>query len=122
MTTNSKIFVDTSGQSDLFAYHAAQARSEKPILTEATPNITSGFHRIRYYGLIANTGCKQHLVKARELLNVVEIAPETKELVEDKPIKQELVFVCPEFGGPRIVKEILICQLKPRAPPLKLMN
>ena len=84
--------------------------------------LPSGFHRIRHYGLIANTGCKKNLVKARQLLNVVEVAPETKDLVEDKPIKQELVFVCPECGGPMIVKEILISQLKPRAPPMKLVN
>ena len=32
MTTNSKIFIDTSGQSDLFAYHAAQARSKNQSL------------------------------------------------------------------------------------------
>lgn len=84
--------------------------------------LPSGFHRIRHYGLIANTGCKKNLVKARQLLNVVEVVPETKDLVEDKPIKQELVFVCPECGGPMVIKEILICQLKPRAPPMKLVN
>jgi len=72
--------------------------------------------------LIANTGCKKNLVKARQLLNVVEVLPETKDSVEDKPIKQELVFVCPEYGGPMVIKEILICQLKPRAPPMKLVN
>ncbi len=84
--------------------------------------LPSGFHRIRHYGLIANTGCKKNLVKARQLLNVVEVVSETKDLVEDKPIKQELVFVCPECGGPMVLKEILICQLKPRAPPMKLVN
>jgi len=84
--------------------------------------LPSGFHRIRHYGLIANTGCKKNLVKARQLLNVVEVVPEAKDLVEDKPIKQELVFVCPECGGPMIIKEILISQLKPRAPPIKFMN
>ena len=40
--------------------------------------LPSSFHRIRHYGLIANTGCKKHLVKARQLLNVVEVVPETK--------------------------------------------
>jgi hypothetical protein len=84
--------------------------------------LPSGFHRIRHYGFIANTGCKKNLMKARQLLNVVEVAPETKGLVEDKPIKQEPVFICPECGGPMIIKEILISNLKPRAPPMKLLN
>lgn len=85
--------------------------------------LPSGFHRIRHYGLIANTGCKKNLVKARRLLNVAEPVPETDELVEDKLIirEQEPVFVCPECGGPMVIKEILISKLKPRAPPLKLV-
>lgn len=83
-----------------------------------------GFHRIRHYGLTANTGCKKNLKKARKLLNVVEVIPETKDLVGDKPIKQAQapVFVCPECGGPMVIKEILNSQLKPRAPPMKLVN
>ncbi|MBA6348112.1 IS91 family transposase [Colwellia sp. BRX8-9] len=84
--------------------------------------LPSGFHRIRHYGLIANTGCKQNLVKVRQLLNVIEVIPETKDLVEEKPIKQEPIFVCPECGGPMMINEILISQLKPRAPPMKLVN
>ena len=84
--------------------------------------LPSGFHRIRHYGLIANTGCKKNLVKARQLLNVIEVIPETKDLVEEKPIKQGPVFVCPECGGPMVINEILISQLKPRAPPMKLVN
>jgi rubrerythrin len=84
--------------------------------------LPSGFHRIRHYGLIANTGCKKNLVKARQLLNVVEVVPENKDLVKEKSIKQEPVFVCPKCGGPMVINEILISQLKPRAPPMKLVN
>ncbi len=84
--------------------------------------LPSGFHRIRHYGLIANTGCKKNLEKARQLLNVIEVIPDIKDLVEDKPIKPEAVFVCPECGGPMIIQETLICTLKPRAPPMKLVN
>ncbi len=84
--------------------------------------LPSGFHRIRHYGLIANTGCKKNLEKARQLLNVIEVIPDIKDLVEDKPIKPEAVSVCPECGGPIIIQETLICTLKPRAPPMKLVN
>jgi predicted RNA-binding Zn-ribbon protein involved in translation (DUF1610 family) len=57
--------------------------------------------------LTANTGCKKNLMMARRLLNVVEGVPETKDLVGDKPIKQEQasVFACPECGGPMLSKK-----------------
>ena len=84
--------------------------------------LPSGIHRIRHYGLIVNANCKKNLMKARQLLNVIEVIPETKDLVENKAIKQEPAFVCPECGGPMMIKEILISQLKPRAPPMKLVN
>ena len=84
--------------------------------------LPSGFHRIRHYGLIANTGCKKNLVKARKLLSVPEPAPEVEAVIEDKLVIHEPVFVCPECGGPMVIKEILISKHKPRAPPMKLVN
>lgn len=35
--------------------------------------LPSGFHRIRHYGLIANTGRRENLARVRELLNVAPI-------------------------------------------------
>ncbi len=75
--------------------------------------LPSGFHRIRHYGLIANSGCKKNLAKARKLLKVIE-----PELAVDEHQPQENVFVCPECGGPMVIKEILPSQLIPRAPPV----
>jgi transposase len=72
MTTNSKIFIDTSGQSDLFAYHAAQARSEKPILTEATPGIKRRFNAPDPTNItIGNTLLEEHLTLAKQKLPLV---------------------------------------------------
>jgi len=58
----------------------------------------SRFHHVHHYGLISNTGCKKNLVKDRQLLNVVEVILETKDLVEENSFKQEPAFVCPECG------------------------
>jgi len=35
------------------------------------PVLPSGFHRIRHYGLLANTGRRDHLARVRELLQIV---------------------------------------------------
>jgi hypothetical protein len=86
--------------------------------------LPSGFQRIRHYGFIANTTCKKNLTKIKGLLNVKVLEVTTQELVEDKsvPPAKSLVFTCPECSEPMIIKDILICQLKPRAPPIKLVH
>lgn len=84
--------------------------------------LPSGFHRIRHYGLVANKGCKKNLVKARQLLKVPEPIADVTVLGEDKIAVQEPLFVCPDCGGPMVIKEILISQLKPRAPPMNLLH
>ena len=86
--------------------------------------LPSGFQRIRHYGLIANTTCKKNLTKIKGLLNVKVPEVTTTELVKDKsaPPAKSIVFTCPKCSEPMIIKGILICQLKPRAPPIKLVN
>ena len=86
--------------------------------------LPSGFQRIRHYGLIANTTCKKNLTKIKGLLNVKEPEVTTTELAKGKslPPEKNIVFRCPECSGPMIIRDILICQLKPRAPPIKLVN
>jgi len=37
--------------------------------------LPSGFHRIRHYGLIANSGRRENLARARKLLNVAPVEP-----------------------------------------------
>jgi hypothetical protein len=86
--------------------------------------LPSGFQRIRHYGLIANTRCKKNLIKIKGLLNVKVLEVSTTDLVKDKslPPAKNIVFTCPECSGPMIIKDILVCRLKPRAPPIKLVN
>lgn len=72
MTTNSKIYIDTSGQSDLFAYHAAQTRSESAILTEVTPDIKRRFNAPDPANItIGNTLLETHLKLAKQKLPLV---------------------------------------------------
>ncbi|ALO35416.1 transposase [Colwellia sp. MT41] len=82
--------------------------------------LPSGFHRIRHYGLTANTGRKKNLAKARQLLNV-----EVPIVLLDKDISGEVkaheptaTFVCPCCGAAMIVTEVLLHLYLPRAPPL----
>jgi hypothetical protein len=84
--------------------------------------LPSGFHRIRYYGLTANTGRKKNLDKARELLKVkVAIVQLEKEISgEAKAHQQAPTFVCPCGGAGMTVTEALLHLYLPRAPPLLL--
>ena len=88
-------------------------------LTHVLP---SGFHRIRHYGLTANTGRKKNLGKARQLLNVNEpIIPLDKALSsEAKSHEPTPTFVCPCCGAGMIVTDVLLHLYLPRAPPLLL--
>ena len=72
MTTNSKIFIETSGQADLFSHHAAQTRSETPILTEATLDINRRFNAPNPENItIGNTLLETHLKLAKQTLPLV---------------------------------------------------
>jgi len=87
----------------------------------------SGFHRIRYYGLLANSGRKDNLVHARERL-IGEKAEDTTDAVTNSaesgaggPDEQtHATYVCPDCGAPmRIIDTFLRGQL-PRAPPRRM--
>jgi hypothetical protein len=76
-----------------------------------------GFHRIRHYGLIANTGRRENLARARELLNVpsnIDDQPNAGE-AETEPLQP--TYVCPECGAPMIIIETLVRGQRIRAPP-----
>jgi len=77
--------------------------------------LPSGFHRIRHFGLIANTARKENLAKVRELLQVVPVDRTNSELAEI-PIVQP-TFVCPDCGAAMIIVETLGHGQLIRAPP-----
>jgi hypothetical protein len=71
--------------------------------------LPSGFHRIRHYGLIANTGRRDNLARVRELLHV---AP------ADTPAESvQPPFICPDCGAAMIIVEIVARRQLIRVPP-----
>lgn len=78
--------------------------------------LPSGFHRIRHYGLIANTGRRENVARARELLHVapVDPAPDGADALAESA---QPTFVCPDCGAAMIVVEIFARGQMIRAPP-----
>ena len=76
--------------------------------------LPGGFHRIRHYGLIANTGRRENLARARELLHVAPV--ESKEMDVSNETVQP-TFVCPDCGAAMIVVDTLVRKYLIRAPP-----
>jgi len=71
-----------------------------------------GFHRIRHYGLLASTGRKDNLARARELL-AVPPTTEPTEAIEPSDHRPP----CPCCGGRMIIIEASERYRQPRAPP-----
>ena len=75
--------------------------------------LPGGFHRIRHYGLIANAGRREHLAKARDLLN----APPPDMAAVDREAPAMPTFVCRCCGAAMSVIEIFLRGQPIRAPP-----
>ena len=78
--------------------------------------LPSGFHRIRHYGLIANTGRRENLARARELLQVVP-AEVTLDGADAPAESAQPTFVCPHCGAPMNIVDTLPRIQRIRAPP-----
>jgi len=77
--------------------------------------LPQGFHRIRHYGLFANSARADNLALARQLLAVPP--PETR--TDDDVEPSALALPCPHCGGPMIIIETFERGHPPRAPPPK---
>jgi hypothetical protein len=86
--------------------------------------LPSGFHRIRHYGLIANTTRKDNLARARELLmceKTMEPADaETNSANTADGNDASVTYVCPDCGAPMLVIDIFLGGQLPRAPPVRV--
>jgi hypothetical protein len=81
--------------------------------------LPSGFHRIRHYGLLANSGRKDNLEKARELLQVTtSINEPSDKSATDEPIQP--TFTCPDCGAAMVIVSIFTRETLIRAPPWQL--
>jgi len=68
--------------------------------------LPSGFHRIRHYGLLANTGRREHLSRVRELLKIAPAYADPKDAMDDEDNKiAQPIFVCPDCGAAMIIVE-----------------
>ncbi|PCJ45878.1 MAG: IS91 family transposase [Moraxellaceae bacterium] len=78
--------------------------------------LPTGFHRIRYYGILSNTQRAKNISRARGLLNVdrepAAITPAA--LGADNPIS---LFLCPSCNAPMIIVDVFKRGHNPRAPP-----
>jgi len=76
--------------------------------------LPKGFHRIRHYGLLASTGRKTNVARARALL-AVPPATECTEPAEQQPDPRP---PCPCCGGRMLIIESFQRWMQPRAPPV----
>ncbi len=74
-----------------------------------------GFHRIRYYGWMANGGRAKNLASARELLGVLEEKPCDEETTATEP--GTAPCPCPCCGGSMEIIAVFEPGRPPRAPP-----
>jgi hypothetical protein len=85
--------------------------------------LPAGFHRIRHYGLFANTARKNNLARAREQLTGKETdAPTDAETngadtANTGNSDASSTYVCPDCGAPMILIESFERGQLPRAPP-----
>jgi hypothetical protein len=80
--------------------------------------LPSGFHRIRHYGLIANTGRRENLVRARELLGVERLDVNASLPDADASGRHvQPTFVCPCCGAAMTIIQIFVRGQPIRAPP-----
>jgi len=81
--------------------------------------LPSGFHRIRHYGLFANTVRNNNLAQVRELLLTPPTVTNAIATFDDPP---HCVYLCPTCGSPMAIIEILDPDHAPRAPPAHVLH
>jgi hypothetical protein len=86
--------------------------------------LPSGFHRIRHYGLIANTTRKDNLMRARELLMSHKQEDVAGAVTNDADTAdgsdESVTYVCPDCGAPMLIMETFLGGQLPRAPPVRV--
>jgi hypothetical protein len=91
--------------------------------------LPSGFHRIRHYGLLANSGRKENLKRARELLmdktddeaNSDGAIENTKSHQDEVSDQAQATYICPDCGSPMVIIECFERGQLPRAPPVRII-
>lgn len=77
--------------------------------------LPGGFHRIRHYGLLANSNRRDNLALARQLLQVAP--PPTEAVAADGLDSPRPTFVCAHCGHAMVVLQVFLRDCSIRAPP-----
>jgi predicted RNA-binding Zn-ribbon protein involved in translation (DUF1610 family) len=78
--------------------------------------LPSGFHRIRHYGLLANSGRKDNISWARELLHAASTDNNANgQAARDEP--GQPAFTCPDCGAAMVIVSVFTRETLIRAPP-----
>ncbi len=109
--SNSRLItLDDNGVTFKWKDYRTKGRDRQKIMTLVTDEfirrflihiLPQGFHRIRHYGLFANSGRADNLALARQLLAIPP--PETR--TDDDAEPSALALPCPHCGGPMIIIE-----------------
>ena len=67
--------------------------------------LPKGFHRIRHYGLLANTNRAANVARARQLLAMPPSTANDNQTVNDASEPPPSTYPCPSCGGPMVVIE-----------------
>jgi hypothetical protein len=81
--------------------------------------LPSGFHRIRHYGLFANTVRSNNLALVRELLHT---PPTVTDKTADNNDSPTCVYLCQSCGSPMAIIQTLEPNHAPRAPPTHVLH
>jgi hypothetical protein len=126
---------DERGVSFRWKDYRAQGRTRHKTMTLATQEfmrrfllhvLPNGFHRIRHYGLLANSGRRLHIATARALLqqpappvqvDVVQATAGSESVQSTATGSLQPTFVCRHCGAPMRVIGILARAQHIRAPP-----
>ncbi len=77
--------------------------------------LPGGFHRIRHYGLLANSVRRDNLAQARELLHATP--PPPSESANDASLAPTPTFVCAHCGHAMVVLQVFLRDCSIRGPP-----
>jgi len=92
--------------------------------------LPGGFHRIRHYGLLANSGRQENLERARQLLaeqtdddDAIEnsVIDSAASETNDVPEPSQPTYICPDCGSPMVIIECFERGQLPRAPPARII-
>jgi hypothetical protein len=113
-----------------FRYKSMTLKTDEFIRRFLIHVLPSGFHRIRHYGLLANSGRRDNLKQARKLLMDQSDDDDANEnsSIENTASRQddalELVqatYLCPGCGSPMLIIECFERGQLPRAPPARII-